>query len=367
MFASCKAKDKTSKSSKQNQKEKPTETKIIIEDSSFNNYAKIMSGKDLSLASNQYYSKYSEELNQKTNKINNDRFKPMREWNQKQLKESNQVSKSLFYPFSGGDFLHANTYFPEVDTYILMAKEKVGGIPKLDAPMNTKKLQKHLLDMTVSLRDLFGKSYFITKHMNSDTRKTTVNGMLPILLFSLGLREYQVLNIYDLSIDSMGLLKQSNFKNDLKSNGVKIVFFKKNTTKLKSLYYFSCDLGNSGLKNNDNLVKYIESLPKGYVFLKSASYLLHYRTFSKIRSLIINNLKYLIQDDTGIPFKKFNLSNFDVNLYGKYSKPVKDFSISIQQDMRNAYKSDLYKGGLPFSLGYHWFSDNQNQQIIIKK
>ena len=101
--------------------------------------------------------------------------------------------------------------------------------------------------------------------------------------------------------------------------------------------------------------------------MKSASYLLHYGTFSTIRNLIINNLKYLIQDDTGIPFKKFNPSNFDVKLFGKYTKPVKDFSNGIQLDMSRAYKSDLYKGGLPFSLGYHWFTDNQNQQIIIKK
>ena len=144
-----------------------------------------MSGNELSLLTYHFYSKYSEELHQKADKINQDRFKPMKKWNREQMGKSKQSSKSLFYPFSGGDFLHANTYFPDVDTYILMAKEKVGSVPNLNVA-NSGKFKQHLTDITKSLRDLFGKSYFITKHMNTDTRKTTVNGMLPILLFSLG-------------------------------------------------------------------------------------------------------------------------------------------------------------------------------------
>ena len=357
--------NETQKKQVQN-KQKKKEIRLKIVDSTHNNYAKIMSGNELSLLTYHFYDKYSEELHQKADKIDQDRFKPMKKWNREQMGKSKQSSKSLFYPFSGGDFLHANTYFPDVDTYILMAKEKVGSVPILNVS-NSGKFKQHLTDITKSLRDLFGKSYFITKHMNTDTRKTTVNGMLPILLFSLGLREYQIIDIYDVKIDSSGSLKTSDFNNDLKSNAIKIDFFEKNSTTIKSLYYFSCDLSNDGLENDKNLAKYIESLPKGYVFLKSASYLLHYGTFSTIRNLIINNLKYLIQDDTGIPFKKFNPSNFDVKLFGKYTKPVKDFSNGIQLDMSRAYKSDLYKGGLPFSLGYHWFTDNQNQQIIIKK
>jgi len=43
------------------------------------------------------------------------------------------------------------------------------------------------------------------------------------------------------------------------------------------------------------------------------------------------------------------------------------FSI-YQKQLDDAYKnSAYYKGGLKFSLGYHWSSKNQNQLVAIKK
>jgi hypothetical protein len=49
--------------------------------------------------------------------------------------------------------------------------------------------------------------------------------------------------------------------------------------------------------------------------------------------------------------------------------PVKDFSeTTIQKDLNEAYSDeDMYKGKLPFSLGYHWGSKAQNQMLYIKK
>jgi hypothetical protein len=35
--------------------------------------------------------------------------------------------------------------------------------------------------------------------------------------------------------------------------------------------------------------------------------------------------------------------------------------------MAEAFKSKEYMGNLPFSLGYHWQTKDQNQMIAIKK
>ena len=116
------------------------------------------------------------------------------------------------------------------------------------------------------------------------------------------------------------------------------------------------------------LKDYVSNASNGFV--KSASYLMHYdSTFSTIQQLVLNKNKYFVQDDTGVPFKKFDLSKWNIELYGIYEKPIKDFSESLyQKQLDDAYKnSAYYKGGLKFSLGYHWSSKNQNQLVAIKK
>ena len=102
-------------------------------------------------------------------------------------------------------------------------------------------------------------------------------------------------------------------------------------------------------------------------FLKSASYLLHYGSFTTIRNLILDKSDYLVQDDTGIPFKYFNNADWKVSLFGIYEKPVKDFIDDLyQEDLDSAYKSTINLKKLDFSLGYHWSSKEQNQ-IVAKK
>ena len=104
-------------------------------------------------------------------------------------------------------------------------------------------------------------------------------------------------------------------------------------------------------------------------FVKSASYLLHYITFKQIRDLIKNKSQFLVQDDTGIPFSNLIQDKcWKIELFGKYEKPVKDFSENLfQSDLDSAFKNESYfKGNIDFSLGYHWGSQNQNQMVLRK-
>jgi hypothetical protein len=104
-------------------------------------------------------------------------------------------------------------------------------------------------------------------------------------------------------------------------------------------------------------------------FVKAASYLMHYKTFSEIRNVILDHSVVHIQDDTGIPFKYFDTEKSTIRLYGKYVTPVKDFSESLfQEDLDSAFNnSSYYAGKLPFSMGYHWGSKDQNQMVVLRK
>ena len=77
----------------------------------------------------------------------------------------------------------------------------------------------------------------------------------------------------------------------------------------------------------------------------------------------------ILEDDTGIPFKYFDHVDWNVNLFGLYVLPVKDFRENLyQKDLKDAYAdTDLYKGELPFSLGYHWGIKGSKSNAIHQK
>ncbi|MFM9006370.1 MAG: hypothetical protein ACKOSR_12855, partial [Flavobacteriales bacterium] len=104
-------------------------------------------------------------------------------------------------------------------------------------------------------------------------------------------------------------------------------------------------------------------------FVKSASYLMHYGSFTQIRDMVLDKSASLVEDDTGIPFKYFKQDIWNIQLFGDYEKPVSDFSENLfQAELNKAYQdSTFYKGPIDFSLGYHWGSGNQNQMFSFKK
>ena len=68
----------------------------------------------------------------------------------------------------------------------------------------------------------------------------------------------------------------------------------------KTLYYFSTDLSNSGVKAS-GFLKFCETLAPGNSLIKSASYLLHSGNFTTVRDFLLANSATIIQDDSGIP------------------------------------------------------------------
>jgi hypothetical protein len=138
----------------------------------------------------------------------------------------------------------------------------------------------------------------------------------------------------------------------------------------KKLTYLSADISDKGFESHPEIRKYLSGgIPSGSnTFVKSASYLMHYESFHEIRNFVLERSTSIVQDDTGIPFKYFDQSNWTINLFGHYEKPVKDFSENLfQKDLNLAYQdSTHYQGELNFSLGYHWGSGNQNQMFTFK-
>ncbi len=362
----------------QNKKNESLNLHLTPVDTFYNNLTQLVGGKDTTLSfsnnwDSEFIKRFARKVNEKYNKIETNRLKKMGDWNQENLKRNNQSDTSfVFYPFSGGDFIHLNWMFPNATQYLMVAQEDVGNIPNL-YNQDSKYVNKYLNDVDTVLRDIYYKSYFITKNMIEDTKvRSKVTGMLPLILWALARTEHEVLSIKFGNVNPNGVMEFAAEKEPkIKPEAVEIMVRKKNTVINKTLTYVSCNISDKGFKSESKFYTYLNNKIHNNCnsFVKSASYLLHYGSFKQIRDLIKNKSQFLVQDDTGIPFSNFiQDKSWKIELFGKYEKPVKDFSENLfQSDLDSAFRNESYfKGKIDFSLGYHWGSQNQNQMVLKK-
>lgn len=298
------------------------------------------------------------------------RLKPMREWAAAELADSRIATRTLFYPFGGPDFLTALELYPQADTFVLLGLEFVGSLPAL-ASMPLPRAAPYLQNVQASLSDFFNKSYFITGNMDATLRGDKVDGVLPVLCLFLKRMNNTIIDVKRCLFLEKGEFLEADFSVPVRKlrrpNGVKIEFLPAGAARTKSLYYFSCDLADEAFRPESTFHQYLDTLVIETTFIKSASYLLHYQTFSAIRSLILDKSRFVLEDDTGIPYRYFKPAVWEAQLFGEYIKPVKDFSGVEQTDLKAAYAEPAKVRVLPFHLGYHWATSKDSILYFRRK
>jgi len=270
---------------------------------------------------------------------------------------------TMYYMFSGPDFLYANAFYPNAKTYVLSALEPVGTVPDLTTLRGS--VGGNLAQLRVSLSSILSYSFFITHRMKSELRAGRVNGALPILYVFLArsgktIREVTPVRIDDegaVQPDVEGLRGMSNA-----TRGVKIVFAGSDGEE-RTLYYFSTNLSDDGVKNS-KFLKFCESLAPGGGLIKSASYLLHSGGFNKVRDFLTANASVMVQDDSGIPLRYYDRRKWDMRPFGHYLGPIGVFPGRYQHEY-----SALFRDARPidFGIGYRWQPHASNLLLAIKK
>ena len=120
----------------------------------------------------------------------------------------------------------------------------------------------------------------------------------------------------------------------------------------RTLTYLACNLQNARLQRKPTTVKYLNDLPPAATLVKSASYLMHKPYFSNVRNLILAKSTVVVEDDSGIPYRYFNQSAWDVRLFGNYSDPIALFKNWRQDDLKVAFETQSAKQPLDFGIGY---------------
>src|SRR5438128_108890 len=118
---------------------------------------------------------------------------PIQAWMTVHAPEYYQSSRPVYYMFSGPDFLYANIFFPNSDTYILSGLEPVGQVPDLSR-QSTETLQGDLSTLRGSMKTILDTHYFITKDMKTELARTNLGGTVPILYVFLARLDCTVLS-----------------------------------------------------------------------------------------------------------------------------------------------------------------------------
>ena len=256
---------------------------------------------------------------------------PIRAWMAVNAAEYYNSSNTMYYMFSGPDFLYAHAFFPNANTYILAGLEPVGQVPDL-SKVPPEKLAGDLSALRASMHTILQTHYFITKDMRTDLGRSNLGGTVPILYVFLARRGCTVLNTTYINSPA---------------EGVKIEFT--NGSRRQTLYYFKTDL--SGGKSA--FLHWCAQQGPGLSLLKAASYLMHGEGFAGVRNFLLEHSRAIIQDDSGIPLRAFP-KGWTVSCYGRYVPHVEMFGKFRQADLAAIYAKDPPPPELGFAFGYHW-------------
>ena len=300
------------------------------------------------------------------------------EWTSSELADVNTDGGTLFYPFSGADFLHADLFFPDHDNIVMIALEPIGTFPDLMDKSKDTTFQVYMSQLKKSMNAILGLSFFRTIAM-ADDFKSELDGTLHVLMHFMARTDHTVLFQEKVAIQSNGEL--TNDLSDVSDStyiGNRYFFQRNGEDKVRTLTYFAVNIQNvpyvsrgglvaKGLESRTDLVAYFNGINIKSTYLKSASYLMHRPTFSIIRNLILNESEYLLQDDSGIPVQFFDVNKWDLTFYGNYVQPISLFEERLQEDLKEIYLEKENVKPLPFGIGYQYRKGTSNLMKATKK
>lgn len=324
------------------------------------------SGRLGTMAAKPEWQAWQKEFDGEWRQATKDRFLHMAAWRDRELKAAAGPCGTLMYPFSGPDILNALLLFPDCQRYVLFGLEQPGSLPTLER-LTPERLSRLLEETRHALKELLDHNYFITTHMLSDTAQDELHGLLPLMAVFLVRMDAELLSARDVEIGEDGRLRPRTppSKDRRAASAVEIVFARPGHAP-QSVVYFRAQAEDAQLGSRPGVLPFLRAEAPFCTFLKSASYLMHTEQFNRMRTVMLQGSRLILEDDSGIPLRFFRAPEWSVTFYGKYSKPVKSFNYGYQTDMARAYADPKAVKALTFSFGYHWEEGAASVLLAVK-
>ena len=282
------------------------------------------------------WQEHAQAMNEAWTRKEHQQIWPIRQWMQANAPQYHRSNDTVFYMFSGPDFLYASIFFPLSSNYVLAGLEPLGNVPDL-TQVPPEVLRADLISLRNSMNSILRFQYFITKEMRMDLGRGNVSGTLPILYVFLARLGYTIVDVTHVSSPA---------------EGVKITFG--GGEQPQTLCYFKTDLAGGG---NSAFLRWCAARGPGLSLLKAASFLMHGDGFAGVRNFLLQHSRVIIQDDSGIPLRAFS-KGWKVNCYGRYVPHHEEFEKYHQADLAAIYAQSPPPPPLGFAFGYHWQKDD---------
>ena len=256
---------------------------------------------------------------------------PIATWMSSHADEYYRSAGTMYYMFSGPDFLYAYAFFPNASTYILAGLEPVGQVPDLTR-MNADTLNANLGALRNSMSTLLITHYFVTEEMKSELGRSNLSGTAPIIYVFLARLGCTVLDTTYIHSPA---------------DGVKITFARNGRSQI--VYYFKTDLSGG----DSSFLHWCGGHGVGVSLIKAASYLMHGEGFSGVRNFLLNHSTCIVQDDSGVPLRSFG-KNWQLEFYGRFIPHGEKFGKYDQQALAEIYHHSPPPPELGFAFGYWW-------------
>lgn len=300
------------------------------------------------------FKNYSEFIRSSWSRLYRESLSHIPSWTEKYLKKFCEKYDSLFYPFGGPDVSYAINFFPHAKRYILVGLEPLGNFDQIEKNLSN---EEYYNSVRTAFSHYLRKGYFITSEMQTQLSNATIKGGLNLILLALKKLEFNILDVRNCSIDADGNIADSSPDN---INCIKIVCEK--NSERKEIFYVRANLSNENSKLS-YLTNFVHKF-KFSTFVKSASYALHDRNFTGIRSFILNETHCILQDDTGVPFNFFR-QNWDVHIFGTYTKPTLQVFRSYKQNSLSEYYLNHQAEPISFPIGYGYTRRTPNLVFAV--
>ena len=269
---------------------------------------------------------------------------------------------TMFYMFSGPDFLYADAFYSKATTYVLSALEPPGSVPDLTQIAARRRRRRAL--QCRALAGLDPELQLLHHQADEDrsARRADQRHLADPLRVpgALG-QDHPRASVRSRSTTRARRISPAKIPGKNATRGVRIMFAGSDGEE-KTLYYFSTDLSNSGVKAS-GFLKFCATLAPGNSLIKSASYLLHSGNFTTVRDFLLANSATIIQDDSGIPLAYYNPRKWRFFPFGRYAGPIDEFPGTVS----GAY-AELFRRAQPmdFGIGYRWRTHESNLLLSVR-
>jgi hypothetical protein len=274
------------------------------------------------------------------------------------------ADRNVIYFFGGPDAAHAVKLFPGAPAYLLAGLESVGAV---QGPEALKLAEWHTAvdGLASALRTFIDKSFFRTSEMGHDLQGKGIKGVQPVLYLFLARSGAEVLDATYFEVSPAGVAtdRAPGERWGPGVPGVR-VRFQFPGRPVQAMSYVRVNLLDDELARQPGFLAWAKGFAPATGFLKAASFILHDRAFSRPRAFLLDACSAILQDDSGVPYRVYKKSGWELTCFGRYLRPRDPFEGHEQKDLAEACAAQT--APLDFVIGYRRANDSA-LQLYVKR